>query len=197
MSRPKIVAISSSISESSKTATFLDHVTDRFDQSLFDVTAIDLRDIPPASYFRYPVEDPALLDAFASIEQADGIIFATPIYKASFSGLLKSFLDLLPQFAFAGKVILPLATGGSVAHVLALDYSLRPVVQSMGARQIVQSYFLFEKDMLLDGVSVKLNTDAERGLSEAIHHFKASILSSTNDRLLGHPKPERATAVSL
>ena len=79
MSRPKIVAISSSISESSKTATFLDHVTDRFDQSLFDVTAINLRDIPPASYFRYPVEDPALLDEpYTMLEETIKISDAKP-----------------------------------------------------------------------------------------------------------------------
>ena len=44
---------------------------------------------------------------------------ATPIYKASYSGVLKAFLDLLPQFAFGGKVVLPLLTGGTAAHVLA------------------------------------------------------------------------------
>lgn len=197
MSRPKIVAISSSISETSKTALFVDHVADRFDQTAFDITTINLRDIPSASLFSYPVEDQALLTAFDAIAEADGVIIATPIYKASFSGLLKSFLDLLPQFAFAGKVILPLATGGSIAHVLALDYSLRPVVQSMGARQIVQSYFLAEKDMLLDGARVTLGAESERGVSEAIHHFKTSILSSTNDRLLGHPRPERIAAMAV
>jgi FMN reductase len=47
---------------------------------------------------------------------------------------LKVFLDLLPQFALAGKAILPIATGGSVAHLPALDYGLGPVLQSMGAQ---------------------------------------------------------------
>src|SRR5256885_12419558 len=41
------------------------------------------------------------------------VVVATPIYKASYSGVLKSFLDLLPQFGLAGKVVLPLATGGT------------------------------------------------------------------------------------
>lgn len=196
MSRHKIVAISSSISESSKTAKFLNHVAGHFDPRRFDMTVVNLRDIPPESYFRYPVDNPELIGIFDEVEQADGVVFATPIYKASFSGLLKSFLDLLPQFAFAGKVILPLATGGSLAHVLALDYSLRPVVQSMGARHVVQSYFLPEKELLVDGGRVKLAAEAERGIAEAIHHFKTSISVSTNDRLLGHPRPERAAAIA-
>jgi FMN reductase len=191
---PRIVAISSSISATSKTAAFVEHVAGRFEADLFDVTTIALRDIAPASYFSYPAEDPALLAAFSAIEEADGVVLATPIYKASFSGLLKSFLDLLPQFAFAGKVILPLATGGSLAHVLAMDYGLRPVVQSMGARQVVQSHFLPESAMTLEDGRVALSVEAERGVAEAVHHFKCSILSAPADRLLGHPRPERVSA---
>jgi len=49
-------------------------------------------------------------------EPGGWLIIATPIFKASYSGLLKVFLDLLPQFALAGKAILPIATGGSVHH---------------------------------------------------------------------------------
>lgn len=42
--------------------------------------------------------------------------------------MLKVFLDLLPQFALQGKLVLPMATGGSPNHMLALDYALRPVL---------------------------------------------------------------------
>lgn len=195
MSKFKVVAISSSISNSSKTAMLLQSVAGQFQEDGFELTVINLRDIPPEAFFTYPVEHPEMTKAFAAIDEADGVILATPIYKSSFSGLLKSFLDLLPQFAFAGKAILPLATGGSVAHVLALDYSLRPVVQSMGARHIVQGYFLPEKDLTLDGGQVTLEANAQRCVAEAVHHFKTSVTTSTNDRWLGHPRPERAPAM--
>jgi FMN reductase len=61
------------------------------------------------------------------------VVVATPVYKAAYSGLLKVFLDVLPQTALKGKLVLPLATGGSPHHMLALDYALRPVLQSLGA----------------------------------------------------------------
>ena len=48
---------------------------------------------------------------------------ATPIYKASYSGLLKLFLDALSPDALRGKTVLPLATAGNSAHLLALDYA--------------------------------------------------------------------------
>jgi FMN reductase len=70
---------------------------------------------------------------------------ATPIYKAAYTGLLKALLDLLPQYAFADKSVLPLATGGTTAHVLAIDYALRPVLTSLGAAHVAQGYFVLDR----------------------------------------------------
>ena len=64
------------------------------------------------------------------------------MYQAAYSGLLKVFLDLLPQFAFRGKAVLPIVTGGSPAHVLAVDYALRPVLANLGAAHIGQGWFV-------------------------------------------------------
>jgi FMN reductase len=72
---------------------------------------------------------------------ADAVVIATPIYKASFAGILKTFLDLLPQDGLAGKLVLPVATGGSQSHMLALDYALRPVLASLAARFILPSIY--------------------------------------------------------
>ncbi|MFD2238057.1 NAD(P)H-dependent oxidoreductase [Aureimonas populi] len=104
---------------------------------------------------RLPVEamvfrrdgDPAIERALSLVAAADGVVIVTPIYKASFSGLLKIFLDLLPQFGLARKTVLPLAVGGSLAHVLALDYGLRPVLQSMRAGHVARSHFVLDKDI--------------------------------------------------
>lgn len=79
---------------------------------------------------------------------------ATPIYKAAYTGMLKLFLDLLPQDGLRGKVVLPLATGGSQSHLLALDYALRPVLASMSARAILSSIY---------ATSEQVAWDSERG----------------------------------
>jgi FMN reductase len=102
-------------------------------------------------------------------------------------------LVILPQFALAGKAILPIATGGSVAHVLALDYGLRPLLQSMGARHIVQSHFIPEKDVTIEGERIILDPAAAVPLAEAVHHFKASLGLIAIDALMGHPRPVRPT----
>lgn len=151
-------------------------------------------DITAHALLSLDTSDRALADAIAEVGRADAIVFATPIYKASYSGLLKVFLDALPQFALAGKAVLPLATGGSLAHALALDYALRPVLQSMGARNIVQSYFLHESQVELCGADLSIKGDALPTLGEAIHHLRCAALADPGDELLGHPRPRRSAA---
>jgi FMN reductase len=79
---------------------------------------------------------------------ADAVVVATPVYKAAYSGLLK-VLDVLPQTALKGKLVLPLATGGSPHHMLALDYALRPVLQSLGARHILPGIYATDQGVPL------------------------------------------------
>lgn len=85
--------------------------------------------------------DVHIANALADVAAADLVLVATPIYKAAYSGLLKVFLDLLPQDGLRGKIVLPLATGGSLAHLLALDYTLKPVLGALGARHILDTVF--------------------------------------------------------
>ena len=77
--------------------------------------------------------DPAVEAALAAVAAARILVVSTPIYRATYSGLLKVFFDLLPPEALEGKVAIPIATGGSSAHVLAVDHGLRPLLASLGA----------------------------------------------------------------
>jgi FMN reductase len=61
------------------------------------------------------------------------LVVATPTYKASYTGLLKAFLDELPSAALAGVVAVPLMTMGDAKHTLAADVHLRPVLLELGA----------------------------------------------------------------
>ncbi len=108
---------------------------------------LDVRTIPATALLGADFAHPDIVRARTLVEQADGVVVGTPVYKAAYSGLLKSLLDLLPQYALAGKTVLPLATGGTTAHVLAIDYALRPVLSSMGAAHIVQGWFTLDKDI--------------------------------------------------
>src|SRR5580692_780038 len=193
MARQVVLAISGSPSSKSRTALVAQHVLGLLGNENLETRFISARDLPAKALLLADTSDPAIAATLAAVEEASGIVFATPIFKAAYSGLLKCMLDILPQFALAGKAILPIATGGSVAHVLALDYGLRPVLQSMGARHIVQSHFIPEKDITVQGDKIVLDPATAVPLGEAVHHFKASLGLIAIDALMGHPRPVRPT----
>jgi FMN reductase len=191
MSNKLVLALSSSPSPNSRTAKLADHVLHAMAAPELLTRHINIRDMDAEALIFAKAAHVSVTRTVTAIEQADGVVIATPIFKASYSGLLKIFLDLLPQFALAGKAILPIATGGSIAHLLALDYALRPVLQSMGARHIVQSLFVPESEMKLVDDQLQLGEQANFMLQEAVHHFKSTVEGATDDRFLGHPRPTR------
>ena len=80
------------------------------------------------------------------------------------------FLDLLPQTALAGKTVLPLATGGSPHHMLALDYALRPVLQSLGAKYILPGIYATDAQVTVnpEGAYV-INNEIGARLDQAVN----------------------------
>ncbi|TVT39933.1 NADPH-dependent FMN reductase [Amycolatopsis rhizosphaerae] len=172
----RIVALSGSPSPTSRTEAVVEHLASRLRGQGHRVAVAPVRDLPPAALVAGDARQADIAALAAAIEGADGVIVASPVYKAAYSGLLKALLDLLPQFALAGKVVLPLATGGSLAHVLAIDYAFRPMLHSLGADRVVPGYFLLEEWITVADRGVTLAEQAERplltvvdGFSEALH----------------------------
>jgi FMN reductase len=185
----RVVAISGSPSANSKTAMLTDLILRHLETAGMSVIHHRVAAISPDVLLRRTINDPLLSEMISDVASAHGIVIATPIYKASYSGMLKCFLDVLPQFAMAGKAILPVGTGGSVAHVLALDYALRPVLQSMGARHVVQSHFVAEASMSVTNAQVAIVEGAASPLWEAVRHFTQAMSDDPLSRSLGHPRP--------
>lgn len=145
-----IVLVSGSPSPTSRTAALLAHVGRRLAGQGHIVTPLAVRELPADALLAGDAGHPRIRAAVELIESADAVVIGTPIYKAAYSGLLKTLLDLLSQCAFAGKTVLPLATGGTKAHVLAIDYALRPVLTALGARHVVQGYFVLDTGIAVD-----------------------------------------------
>src|SRR5699024_5089411 len=81
------------------------------------------------------------------IANAKGVIIGTPVYKAAYSGALKTLIDLLPQDGLRGKPDLPIMSGGSAAHLLAIDFAYKPLIQAEKGKQIEELYY---KDKQID-----------------------------------------------
>ncbi|MEU7962768.1 NADPH-dependent FMN reductase [Streptomyces sp. NPDC049097] len=171
-----ILSVSGSPSATSRTARLLRHLDDRLRQQGHDVIALDVRSLPADALLSADFRHPAIAEAAALFDRADGVVIGTPVYKAAYAGLLKSLLDLLPQYALTGKTVLPLATGGSTAHVLAIDYALRPVLSSMGASHIVQGWFTVDKDISVgDDGTLTVAPGAAEALAQVTDQFSAVL----------------------
>lgn len=171
-----ILSVSGSPSATSRTSRLLRHLDARLESDGHEVVPLDVRDLPAQALLGADPGHPAIARVAALVDRADGLVVGTPVYKAAYSGVLKALLDLLPQYALAGKTVLPLATGGSVAHVLAVDYALRPVLNSMGAGHITQGWFVVDKEITVsaDG-QVTVAASAAAPLCDVLGRFSAAL----------------------
>ncbi|MFB7505539.1 NADPH-dependent FMN reductase [Streptomyces broussonetiae] len=171
-----VLSVSGSPSATSRTGRLLRHLDQRLTAQGHVVIPLDVRALPAEALLGPDVRHPAIARAAELFARADGVLIGTPIYKASYSGVLKALLDLLPQYALTGKTVLPLATGGSTAHVLAIDYALRPVLNSMGAAHIVQGWFTLDKDITVgeDG-SLTLAPATAEALGQVVDQFSVAL----------------------
>jgi FMN reductase len=132
----KLVAVTAGLSQPSSTRLLTDrlveavgrHIEDTVDGSV-EVTVVELRDLAVdiANNLVTGFPGRALGAAIGAVSAADGVIAVTPIFTASYSGLFKSFFDVLDNTALAGKPVLIAATGGTARHSLALEHALRPM----------------------------------------------------------------------
>jgi FMN reductase len=168
--------LTGSPSASSRTAKLAGLIGGRLAQRGVDSSLLDVRALPAEDLLHARAEAPAIAAALERVASARGVVIATPVYKAAYSGLLKTFLDLLPQFGLRDKVVLPLATGGTVAHVLAIDYALRPVLSSLDPLHVVPGFFVLDKQLLLqsDG-SIDVDAELSSKLDAAINGFTLGL----------------------
>lgn len=173
---------------SSRTCLLAEWIAARLAIDGVDAGIIRIADLDCLELARFAMEGPSVRHLLSSVEGAHGVVVATPIYKASFSGMVKLALDVLPQFGLAGKVVLPVATAGGLAHALALDYALRPVLQSMAARHVVQSTVVSETDWTSEEGGLKMGERAQEMLGLAVDHFAFSLDSRAEVAHLGLPR---------
>ncbi|MEV0537603.1 FMN reductase [Kitasatospora sp. NPDC050463] len=135
MSTYRLVVVAAGLSKPSSTRLLADRLADSTGRQLgvfggpVDVTVIELRDLATdiAHNFVTGFPSAALREAVEAVTRADGLIAVTPIFTASYSGLFKSFFDVIDHDALAGKPVLIAATGGTPRHSLALEHAVRPL----------------------------------------------------------------------
>ena len=131
----RLAVVSAGLSEPSSTRLLADRLAAATRKSLerqpfqVDVEVVELRDhahdLTNHRLTGFPAGN--LRKAIDSVVGADGLIAVSPIFNASYSGLFKTFFDVLEAGSLTGKPVLIAATGGTARHSLALEHAMRPM----------------------------------------------------------------------
>ncbi|MFJ7992028.1 NADPH-dependent FMN reductase [Peribacillus frigoritolerans] len=137
-----IVILSGSPAIPSRTDISLKHIQSLVENAGFTTAYFSITDFSADDLFqgKYNSEDISKLSE--RIQAARGVIIGSPVYKASYTGVLKALIDLLPEGAFKGKPVLPIMIGGSNRHLLAIDYALKPLISILKGEPLQGIYFV-------------------------------------------------------
>lgn len=171
----QVLAIAGSPSHPSRSYSILEQAKARLTAQHVSTEILAVRDLPAEALLYAQFNHPVIQKATTLVEQAEALIIATPVYKASYTGVLKAFLDLLPQTGLAGKTILPIATGGTIAHLLTIDYAIKPVLSALGARDILGGIYIVDNQIQIQDGGVQLAEEIEQRLQVSLQDLIKTI----------------------
>lgn len=164
-----VLTIAGSPSSSSRSTVLLTHIRNLLAVEGLTTASLAVRDLSAAELLAAKVDGASIRSGIAKVADARAVIVATPIYKTAYAGVLKAFLDLLPQDALASKIVFPIATGGSPSHLLALDYALKPVLAALGAQYILSGLYVVDSQLQYQHRTLTwLDPAVERRLDSAL-----------------------------
>jgi FMN reductase len=177
-----IAVVTAGLSQPSSTRLLADRLAEATDRTLrlygeeVRVEVIELRDLAHAITDNLLTGFPsgALSTAVRTVADADALIAVTPVFSASYSGLFKSFFDVLDNDALTGKPVLAAATAGTARHSLVLDFALRPLFAHL--RAVVAPTAVF-------GASEDFGSNASGSLTERVERAGRELA----DLVVGRP----------
>lgn len=150
----RIAVVTAGLSQPSSTRLLADRLAAAVDRALrlhdetVEVQVVELRtlahDLTDHLLTGFPSE--ALAEAIATVTRADGLVAVTPVFSASYSGLFKTFFDVLDKDALTGKPVLAAATAGTARHSLVIDFAMRPLFTYLHAVVVPTGVFAASED---------------------------------------------------
>ncbi|MFV8186281.1 FMN reductase [Streptomyces sp. AF1B] len=159
----KLVVVSAGLSVPSSTRLLADRLAAAVGrQAPVDTEVVELRELAVeiAHNFTNGFPGRALSAAIEAVTGADGLIVVTPVFSASYSGLFKSFFDVLDKGALAGKPVLIAATGGTARHSLVLEHALRPLFAYLRAVVVPTGVYAASEDWGAEGLEGRIDRAA-------------------------------------
>ena len=159
----KLVVVSAGLSVPSSTRLLADRLAAAVGRETdVQVEVVELRDLAVeiAHNFTNGFPGRKLAAALEAVTEADGLIAVTPVFTASYSGLFKSFFDVLDKEALVGKPVLVAATGGTARHSLVLEHALRPLFAYLRAVVVPTGVYAASEDWGAEGLEDRIDRAA-------------------------------------
>jgi FMN reductase len=160
------VGISGSPSATSKSRVLVEYALARLAARGAGSELVDLAALPADALLGRGTAAPVAA-ALETTIRAHIVVAGTPVYRATYSGLLKVFFDLLPQDSLVGKVAVPIVTGHGSAHSLSVDHGLRPLFASLGATVVASGVYATSAQFPDGKPSAELLQGVDRAVREA------------------------------
>jgi FMN reductase len=163
----RIVVISAGMSVPSSTRILADRLAEATVAALHEPVEVDVVELRPlahalADHLLTGFPSGELADAVETVRRADAMIAVTPVFSASYSGLFKTFFDVLEPELLSGMPVLIGATAGTARHSLVLEHALRPLFSYLHATVVPTGVFAASEDFGEPG----LESRVERGAGE-------------------------------
>lgn len=179
-SRPlRVVGVSGSLTDPSRTTALVQAIVEAFGRVLpIEPHIITLNSLGPhlagtLSRSKLPAEAEAEL---ARIETADLLVVATPVYRASFTGLFKHLFDFVDQYALVDTPVLLAATGGSERHALIIEHQLRPLFGFFQSLALPVGVYAHDSDFTDYTISNEQLTERiEKAITRALPLVRSSL----------------------
>lgn len=146
----RIAVVAAGLSQPSSTRLLADRLADAAAKALggAEIDVVELRDyaVDITNNMLTGFASPRLEEAIEKVTTADGLIAVTPVFTTSYSGLFKSFVDVLDPQSLTGMPVLLGATGGTERHSLAIDYAMRPLFTYLHADPVSTGVYAASSD---------------------------------------------------
>lgn len=140
------------------------------------VHIIQVHQLPSEALITADFMNKDIIEARQKVDQSNGVIVLSPVFQASYSGIIKTFLDLLPQKSLRNKAILPLMLGGTIAHLLVMDYALKPVLANLGATNLLTGAYVTDNQIAKkDNQNYVLDIDSETRITNQLEQLLEGI----------------------
>lgn len=175
MTETTLVALSASPNDPSRSSRLLNGVITRLEAAAVVVHRFSLANFEPHAVLHGHVEHPTVANFIARVTEGQGLLLTTPVYKASYSGALKSIVDLLPSTSLEGKVAFGIATARRRADLEATANSYAQLFTFFNVRQVIATAAFLDEELPTQPDRTNFDVTIESALDERTQSLIAAL----------------------